>query len=99
MTASAIALPRAFDWKWIVVGLCVALTAYIAVVPLAFLLWQSFFTPQTAAKAARFTLDNYAQAYGSAETARLLWTSLQFAVGASLFSFTLGTASSVTVVP
>jgi iron(III) transport system permease protein len=70
----------------------VVFAAYIAVVPLAFLLWQSFFTPQTAAKAARFTLDNYAQAYGSADTARLFWTSLQFAFGASLFSFSLGTA-------
>ena len=34
--------------------------------PLAFLLWQSFFTPQTAAKAAEFTLNNYREAYGSA---------------------------------
>jgi len=67
----------------VVIGLCVALTAYIAVVPLAFLLWQSFFTPQTASKAAQFTLDNYAQAYGSSDTARLFWNSLQFAVGAS----------------
>ncbi|HZF18100.1 MAG TPA: iron ABC transporter permease [Burkholderiales bacterium] len=92
MTAAAPALPRSLDWKWIVIGLCVALTVYIAVVPLAFLLWQSFFTPQTAAKAARFTLDNYAQAYGSSDTARLFWNSLQFAVGASLFSFSLGTA-------
>ena len=30
-----------------------ALTLYLAVVPLGFLLWQSFFTPQSAAKAAR----------------------------------------------
>ena len=92
MTAAAPAMPRSFDWKWIVIGLCVALTVYIAVVPLAFLLWQSFFTPQTAAKAARFTLENYAQAYGSSETARLFWNSLQFAFGASIFSFSLGTA-------
>jgi iron(III) transport system permease protein len=92
MTAAASALPRPVDWKWLVIGLCVAFTAYIAVVPLAFLLWQSFFTPQTASKAAQLTLENYTQAYGSGETARLLWTSLQFAVGASLFSFTLGTA-------
>ncbi|HZE11297.1 MAG TPA: iron ABC transporter permease [Burkholderiales bacterium] len=92
MIAAAPALPRSFDWKWIVIGACVALTVYIAVVPLAFLLWQSFFTPQTAAKAARFTLDNYVQAYGSGGTARLFWNSLQFAFGASLFSFTLGTA-------
>jgi iron(III) transport system permease protein len=92
MTAAASVLPRPFDWKWVVIGLCVALTAYIAVVPLAFLLWQSFFTPQTAAKAAQFTFDNYAQAYGSGDTARLFWNSMQFAVGASLFSFSLGTA-------
>jgi iron(III) transport system permease protein len=92
MTAAAPALPRLLDWKWAIIGLCVAFTAYVAVVPLAFLLWQSFFTPQTAAKAAQFTLDNYAQAYGSSETARLFWNSLRFAVGASLFSFTLGTA-------
>ena len=93
MTAAATALPRGgFDWKWVVIGLCVAFAVYIAVVPLAFLLWQSFFTPQTASKAAQFTFENYAQAYGSADTARLLWNSLRFAVGASLFSFTLGTA-------
>jgi iron(III) transport system permease protein len=92
MTAAVSALPRPFDWKWVVIGVCVALTVYIAVVPLAFLLWQSFFTPQTAAKAARFTLDNYAQAYGSSDTARLFWNSMQFAFGASLFSFSLGTA-------
>jgi iron(III) transport system permease protein len=92
MTAAASVLPRPFDWKWVVIGLCVALTAYLAVVPLAFLLWQSFFTPQTAAKAAQFTFDNYAQAYGSSDTARLFWNSLKFAAGASLFSFSLGTA-------
>ena len=92
LRSAAGTLPRSFDWKWVVIGSCVAFTAYIAVVPLVFLLWQSFFTPQTATKAARFTLENYAQAYGSGETAKLLWTSLQFAFGASLFSFSLGTA-------
>src|SRR5215471_13329053 len=92
MTAAAPALPRSFDWKWVVIGVCVAFVAYIAIIPLAFLLWQSFFTAQTATKAARFTLENYAQAYGSGDTARLFWNSLQFAAGASLFSFALGTA-------
>src|SRR5690242_21726050 len=75
-------LPRWFDWKWLVIGLCVAFTVYLAVIPLAFLLWQSFFTPQTATKAARLTLENYTSAYGSSETLRLLWNSLKFAVGA-----------------
>src|SRR2546427_2073231 len=90
--AAPFALRRSFDWKWVVIGLCVVLTIYIAVVPLAFLLWQSFFTPQTAAKAAEFTLGNYTSAYGSTETLRLFWNSVQFAVGASLFAFSLGTA-------
>jgi iron(III) transport system permease protein len=90
--ATAVRFPlRSFDWKWIVIGSCVAFTVYIAVVPLAFLFWQSFFTPQTASKAAEFTLDNYASAYGSGETLRLFWNSLKFAFGASLFSFALGT--------
>src|SRR5262245_9858998 len=92
MTAAAPALPRSFEWKWVVIGVCVAFVAYIAIIPLGFLLWQSFFTAQTATKAARFTLENYAQAYGSGDTARLFWNSLQFAAGASLFSFALGTA-------
>ncbi len=92
MNAAAPALLRSFDWKWVVIGLCVVFTIYIAVVPLAFLLWQSFFTPQTAAKAAEFTLGNYTSAYGSSETLRLFWNSVQFAVGASVFAFVLGTA-------
>src|SRR5258708_25623188 len=81
-----------FDPQWIVIGLCVALTIYVAVIPLGFLLWQSFFTPRTASKAAEFTLDNYGTAYGSTKTLRLFWSSLKFAFGAALFSFVLGPA-------
>ena len=40
------ALKPTFDWKWVVIGVCVAFTVYIAVIPLGFLLWQSFRTPQ-----------------------------------------------------
>src|SRR6188474_129669 len=80
-----------FDWKWVIVGACVALTVYIAVIPLGFLLWQSFRTPQTAAVDSVFTLQNYIAAYGSAETLRLLWTSVRFAAGTSIFAFVLGT--------
>jgi iron(III) transport system permease protein len=82
---------RHFDWSWVVIGACVALTVYIAIVPLGFLLWQSFFTPQTATKAAVFTLGNYAEAYGSPETARLFWNSIQFAIGTSILAFVIGT--------
>jgi iron(III) transport system permease protein len=80
-----------WDWKWVIIGACVALTVYIAVIPLGFLIWQSFRTPQTAAVEAVFTLQNYVAAYGNAETLRLLWTSIQFAAGTSIFAFLVGT--------
>jgi iron(III) transport system permease protein len=91
-TAAPPVLLRPFDLKWIVIGVCVAFTVYVAVIPLAFLLWQSFFTPQTAARAAQFTLGNYTQAYGSAETLRLFWNSLKFSAGTAVLAFVLGTA-------
>ena len=62
---------RRIDLKWVIIGLCVAIVAYLAVMPLGFLLWQSFFTPQTANKAARFTWGTTLQAYTSSETLRL----------------------------
>src|ERR1700716_4021388 len=83
--------PLRFDLKWLVIGACVLLTLYLAVLPLGFLLWQSFFTPQTAAKAAELTLGNYRQAYGSPDTWVLFWNSLRFALGASLLAFCIGT--------
>jgi len=82
--------PR-FELKWLIIGGCVALTLYLGVVPLGFLLWQSFFTPQSAAKAAEFTFGNYREAYASEETWLLFWSSIKFATGASLLAFALGT--------
>ena len=90
-TTPAPARRIAVNWKWIVIAACVAFTIYIAVIPLGFLLWQSFFTPQTASKAAEFTLGNYVTAYANPETARLFGNSLQFAVGVAAFSFVVGT--------
>ena len=81
-----------FDAKWLVLALCVALISYLAIVPLGFLLWQSFFTPHTAAKAAEFTFQNYIRAYSSMETVRLLWNSVLFSIGTALFSLIIGTA-------
>ena len=82
---------RRFEWSWVVIAVCVAITIYIAIVPLGFLLWQSFFTPQTADKAAQFTLSNYTDAYGSSETWRLFRNSVIYAIGTSCFSFLVGT--------
>ena len=81
---------RNFDLKWIVIGIPVALAAWLALVPLGFLLWQSFLTPQTATHPAVFTLDNYRTAYFSAETFRLFLNSVEYAAGAAAFSLCLG---------
>ena len=78
------------NWQWIVIGVCVAFTMYIALIPLGFLLWQSLFTPETANQAAVFTWANYITAYASGETARLFWNSVRYALGASMLSFMLG---------
>src|SRR5437667_5669041 len=84
--------PRAnLDPKWLLIGTAVALTAWLALVPLVFLIWQSFLTPQTAARPSVFTLDNYRTAYFSAETFRLFFNSVQYAAGTSAFALGLGT--------
>jgi iron(III) transport system permease protein len=82
---------RRIDLKWLIIGACVLGVAYLALMPLVFLVWQSFFTPQTATKAAEFTLENYSSAYTSPETLRLLVNSVTFAVGTALFAFVVGT--------
>src|SRR5215470_4937036 len=84
-------MPRHFDFKWVIIGSSIALVAWLALVPLGFLLWQSFLTPQTATTPAVFTLDNYVTAYFNRETVRLLANSVEFALGAALFSLVVGT--------
>ena len=86
------ALAPRLDAKWLVIGVAVALVVWLALVPLVFLLWQSFLTPQTAAEPARFTLENFRTAYLSSDNARLFANSLQFAVGAAALSLVVGTA-------
>jgi iron(III) transport system permease protein len=87
---------RSFSWrhldlKWLIIGVCVVAIAYLALIPLGFLIWQSFFTPQTATQAAEFTLGNYITAYTSPETVNLFSNSVQFATGTALLAFVIGT--------
>jgi iron(III) transport system permease protein len=82
--------PR-LDSRWLLIGVPVALVVWLALVPLVFLLWQSFLTPQTAAVPAQFTLENFRTAYLSSDNARLFFNSLQFAVGAAVLSLVVGT--------
>ena len=82
--------PR-LELKTVVIGLCVALVAWLALVPLVFLLWQSFLTPQTASVASRYTLENYWAAYFRSETPELFLNSVEFASGSALLALILGT--------
>jgi iron(III) transport system permease protein len=79
------------DATWLAIGGSVALAMWLSLVPVAFLLWQSFLTPVTAAMPAAFTWDNYVNAYFSAETVRLLGNSVAFGVGSSAVAFVSGT--------
>jgi len=83
-------LPR-FDAKWLVIAVAVALVAWLALVPIVFLVSQSFLTPETATAPAQFTLENYRTAYASAETLRLFGNSVAFAVGSAALAFVIGT--------
>ena len=82
---------RGGDWRtWLPIAAVVVLVAWLTLVPLGFMLWQSVLSPQTATAAARFTLDNYRTAYGSADTARLLGNTLKFALGSAAAAFCFG---------
>ena len=79
----------ALDSRWLWIGAPAALVVWLSLVPLVFLIWQSFLTPQTATMPARFTLDNFRTAYFSSETVRLFLNSVEFAVGAAALSLAL----------
>jgi iron(III) transport system permease protein len=83
-------LPRP-DAKWFVVSAAVGLAAWLSLVPLGFLLWQSFLTPETATTPAQLTSDNYRTAYWSVETLRVFGNSVEFAAGSASLAFVVGT--------
>jgi iron(III) transport system permease protein len=86
---STLSAPR-FDGKWIVIGVVVAVVAWLALVPLVFLVWQSVFTPGTAAQPAVFTFGNYVEVYTNPQTFRLFVNSLVFATGTACLSLVVG---------
>ncbi|HXJ03204.1 MAG TPA: iron ABC transporter permease [Micropepsaceae bacterium] len=81
-----------FDAKWLIIGAAVIVVGWLALVPLVFLIWQSFMTPLAPDMPALFTLANYRNVYTSAETFRLLTNSVIFAGGAAVLSLGLGTS-------
>ncbi len=61
------------------------LVAYLAVVPLGYLLWTTF------TDAEGWSLGGFSRAYGDARIGSLIGNSLWFAVGSALLSLTVGT--------
>lgn len=80
------------DPKWLVIGVCLVVVGFLALVPFGFMVWQSFLTPETADAPSTFTLSNYITAYTDPETLKTLANSVKFALGASLLAFSIGTA-------
>jgi len=83
---------RAIEPKWLIMGGVAVIVAWLTLVPLGFLLWQSFMTPTTADVPAEFTFGNYAGVYTSPETLRLFGNSTGYALGSSLLALAMGTA-------
>jgi iron(III) transport system permease protein len=79
-----------WDIKWVAIGASAIIVAWVALVPLCFLIWQSFETAADADHPAVFTLANYINVYSSAETFGLLSNSLIFAGGAAILALFIG---------
>lgn len=79
------------DASWLVIGIAMALAAWLSLTPLGFMVWQSFMTPETAATPAELTFANYLTAYGSVETLHLFGNSITFAAGSAGLAFVIGT--------
>lgn len=79
------------DMKWVIIGAAVLIVAWLALIPLAFLVWQTFMTPHTATAPAEFTFGNLRTAYTSAESIPLFLNSIRFASGTAIFALVVGT--------
>jgi iron(III) transport system permease protein len=77
---------KRWDLKWFFILGAILLVTYLAVIPLIFLLWNSFLTPESTV----FTLTNYVKAYTQSETFILFLNSVEFAIGTTFVSFSLG---------
>ncbi len=75
----------AFRAEWLVVGVAVAIVAYLALVPLLFLLWGAFFD------AAGLTLRYFEEAYTEVGLTEMVGNSLVFAGGSTAVAVVIGT--------
>ncbi|WP_439622560.1 ABC transporter permease [Shinella sp.] len=94
-TNEAMGLPgrvmRRLDTKWFVIGGATLVVAWLTLIPLGFLLWQSFHSTGTMQEPAVLTIENYITAFESAESLVLMGNSLQFAFLTAAFALVVGT--------
>jgi iron(III) transport system permease protein len=76
---------------FVVLGVAGAI-AYIALVPLGFLLWQTFF------RDGKLTLDRFRDAYGTFGLGEMVLNSLAFAAGSAAVAIALGTGLAYLIV-
>ena len=97
MTAASPAVPaakpavrRGRRWrptpKLLITTVVVGAIGYLALVPLYYLLWGTFFD------ADGFSLDGFARAYGDGQIGVLIANSLWFAIGAAVLALVVGTS-------
>jgi iron(III) transport system permease protein len=72
--------------KFLITAVVAVAIGYLALVPLSYLLWGTFFDESG------FTLDGFSRAYGDQRTGELITNSLLFAAGAALLSLAIGTS-------
>ena len=78
-----------WDARTLVIAPVLAVTIYLVVIPLIFLLWTSFRSAPIGMPA-ELTLSNYARAYANPGTYELLQNTLAFAVGSAATAIFLG---------
>jgi iron(III) transport system permease protein len=85
-------LRRVLSARTLIVGLVAAAIAYLALVPLGFLLWQTFVANGA------LTLDRFREAYDTVGLGEMALNSLTFAFGSTLLALALGTALAYLIV-
>src|SRR6266542_319 len=83
---------RLFSARNAIVLVVAALIAYLALVPLGFLLWQTF------VRSGHLPLANFRAAYSTIGLGRMLANSFAFAIGSTLLAIVIGTALAYLIV-
>jgi iron(III) transport system permease protein len=86
------ALRRLLSGRNLIVVLVILVTAWLALVPLGFLLWRTF------VRDGHFTVSAFGDAYGAVGLGTMLANSFAFAAGATVLSLVIGTGLAYLIV-